>query len=432
MKGDFSRMSHRPAASYSRVLMQQGRVQLDADWNEQVAIFQTMLRELQRDLFGDAAGPKDRCGFEVLTSRAVLTDEQKAQVKQALGVETIPDHDMVFLPGRYYVGGLAVDLSAPASLCKQPNYPFDGELDRNFKTTNWIATLDVWEDFVCADQDPELSDVALGGVDTCGRARVRWAVRVAEAAPVPVDADARGSAKVWANPDESADVLCTISPDARYRGAENQLYRIEIQRGTSAGALPATFKWSRDNGSVVFPVACSSGNQFWLDHLGRDARSMLAVDDWVEVCDEASAYWPGVGQMAQVNFVDGDEYRVDLTPADGTNFVDADVAKAEERRLLLRRWDHRGELGASGGAIPVTTGEIALEDGIKASFKDGELRPGEYWYAPARVATGDVEWPTPNADKFRKPDGPVHVFAPLAQRVGGNPADKRIKVGPLP
>ena len=38
MKGDFTRLTFAPAKHYSSVRQQQGRVQLDADWNEQVDI----------------------------------------------------------------------------------------------------------------------------------------------------------------------------------------------------------------------------------------------------------------------------------------------------------------------------------------------------------------------------------------------------------
>jgi hypothetical protein len=37
MKGDFSRFTFRPSKGYTSVRMQQGRVSLDSDWNEQVA-----------------------------------------------------------------------------------------------------------------------------------------------------------------------------------------------------------------------------------------------------------------------------------------------------------------------------------------------------------------------------------------------------------
>ena len=39
---------------------------------------------------------------------------------------------------------------------------------------------------------------------------------------------------------------------AAYRGVENQLYRVEVHTGGSAAH--ATFKWSRDNGSVELAV----------------------------------------------------------------------------------------------------------------------------------------------------------------------------------
>ena len=38
MSGDYSRQRFDPRKQFSAVLMQQGRVQLDADWNEQGAI----------------------------------------------------------------------------------------------------------------------------------------------------------------------------------------------------------------------------------------------------------------------------------------------------------------------------------------------------------------------------------------------------------
>jgi hypothetical protein len=48
MKGDFSRWTFDPRRHYTAVLMQQGRVQLDSDWNEQAA----MLEHLDRTRFG--------------------------------------------------------------------------------------------------------------------------------------------------------------------------------------------------------------------------------------------------------------------------------------------------------------------------------------------------------------------------------------------
>ena len=59
MKADLTRESFNPLKHFSRVLMQQGRVQLDADWNEQADILLRYLRQLGTDIIGPHGGPKD-------------------------------------------------------------------------------------------------------------------------------------------------------------------------------------------------------------------------------------------------------------------------------------------------------------------------------------------------------------------------------------
>ena len=56
MKGDFTRDTFDRAKHFSRVLMQQGRVQLDADWNEQTSILLHYLRTLAGDILGPSRG----------------------------------------------------------------------------------------------------------------------------------------------------------------------------------------------------------------------------------------------------------------------------------------------------------------------------------------------------------------------------------------
>ena len=52
MKGDFSRGSFDPTKHFARVLLQQGRVLTDADFNEQGAIQRELLRAFVVDLVG--------------------------------------------------------------------------------------------------------------------------------------------------------------------------------------------------------------------------------------------------------------------------------------------------------------------------------------------------------------------------------------------
>jgi len=50
MKGDFTRSTFRPEKRFTGVRMQQGRVQLDADWNEQLDILARAERIEREDL----------------------------------------------------------------------------------------------------------------------------------------------------------------------------------------------------------------------------------------------------------------------------------------------------------------------------------------------------------------------------------------------
>lgn len=438
MKGDFSRDTYRPASQYSRVLAQMGRVQIDSDWNEQTSILLGYMRALTRDLFGLAAGPGDDCGFRIVTSESLKTLPQDVQKRLAdeLGTKALDPEDLLIMPGRYYVGGLPVEAAQAVRYRDQLGFPFGGNAAESLRQRTWLAYLDVWEDFVSAEQDPYIRETALNGVDTCGRAQIRWQVRVAfnpelDTAPL-MPPTGSGRIRVRANPTEEQDELCSIEPDARYRGSENQLYRVEIHAGGQAAAntAGATFKWSRDNGSTTFRIRSGNGKRILLAHLGRDESTTLVEGDWVELVDDALVAATGVGLLAQVTKVDRDDFEVELAVAEGSSpLTTYDEAQARTRRAFLRRWDHRGD-PKRGGAIPVAEGaEFELEDGIKVTFdQGGKYRPGDYWMIPARVLTGEVEWPGgPDNPEFQLPHGPAHYYAPLAGQVhkAGKPPEFR-------
>ena len=85
----------------------------------------------------------------------------------------------------------------------------------------------------------------------------------------------------------------------------------------------------------------------------------------------------------------------------------------------VRRWDQSavGDVTLSEGAVIGVEGWIDLEDGIQVRFEAGSnYRSGDYWLIPARVATGQIEWP---ADENNQPAmlparGIAHHYAPLA------------------
>src|SRR5947199_309285 len=118
MKADFTRDTFNPLKHFSRVLMQQGRVQLDADWNEQTAILLYYLRNLGADLIGRHGGPADvedptdpnapllqvNCGFEIIAEQNQIDSLPADLDKAALGaLLKAADPAILIGKGHYYV-----------------------------------------------------------------------------------------------------------------------------------------------------------------------------------------------------------------------------------------------------------------------------------------------------------------------------------------
>jgi hypothetical protein len=476
MKGDFSRDTFDPTRHFSRVLMQQGRVQLDADWNEQTAILLHYLRTLARDVFGPHAGPRDSLGFEIITddtpdANLKIDGFEPNPARRQVLKDALQAGNVVIAPGRYYVQGILVESHRAILYTEQPGYgsPSQPKVDT---LRNWprglLAYLDVWERHITGVEDDRIREVALGGPDTCTRAAVVWQVKILlqpQNANV-FDCNAiktlpqigTGRLRARARLDKPPTELCVIPPESRYRGAENQLYRVEVHKGgTAAGdATGATFKWSRDNGSVTYPIRSLSGSMATLEHLGRDRRLRLEPGNWVEVVDDVIAMSEEAGPLAQVDGVDHDTLTVTLRLPGGVTSL---PNRGDAAHPMLRRWDHAGDPASFSGALPVReqpdteqgmkSGWIPLEDGVEVWFAaGGRYRAGDYWLIPARTATGDVEWPNeldaaghPKLDADRNPvkalsaaHGPYHYYAPLLLVGGssGNGRDCRCAIRPLP
>jgi len=465
MRGDFTRNTFDPSLHYSRVLMQQGRVQLDADWNEQAAIFTHFLRALARDLMGPYGAPAGSAGFQIVVDPNQIakfdgsplgksTDpDDKALFKRLSDALNAANSSFVINAGTYYVEGIRVENRQPMLYSDQTAFD-SASFGAADKATN-LLYLDVWERHVTCVEDPHIREVALGGPDTTTRAQIVWQVRsgtAARAARNPCDISGiparpgNGRLRAYAGPGATAPSPCVIAPSSSYRGAENQLYRVEIHDPGVAGK--ATFKWSRENGSVVFPVVgdlqvstSTSGSTITLTvaTLGRDDKLGLHVGDWVELIDDAYVLQNRADPLLQVTGIAKDHLQVTLS-ATGTISVAADAVKST---LLLRRWDQ--------GSAPVTVAEttpddadygkwFALEDGIVVTFVhigDGKnaaaYATGDYWLIPARVATGNIEWPqTADAEPVPvalAPDGPKHYYAPLGVYHSGDGPNSPPSVG---
>lgn len=436
MKGDFSRDSFDPMRHFIRVLMQQGRVQLDADFNEQVSILLHYIQALAADIIGPYAGPVGNdYGFNIEP------------------IENQNGLDFSIGKGRYYVNGILCENypSKEISYLNQPDFPTPPEMTSGKR---YVVYLDVWERHITFIEDDDIREKALGGSDTATRSKIVWQVKVKELLSYPyscimgaglLDGEMAVSkacmrACVWKEQEKSD--LCIVESEAGYRGAENQFYRVEVHDGGSLqGGQKPTFKWSRENGSVVFPIKGIRSNEsdtvgIELDILGREGKFSLGVNDWVEIEDDAYVLKNIARPLLQVQKIDYLENTVTLTKKKDENgdSLDYYLEFEKDKHPLLRRWDHKKGVLPSGvleiqEADNLDENWLEIEDGIEIQFKkNARYRTGDFWNIPARNASRDVDWPSGDDNsgpKFLPPRGVIHHIAPLAiVSVNGNSVDK--------
>ncbi len=452
MKGDFSRDTFDPKKHYSRVLMQQGRVQTDADWNEQAAIDTHRDTTTAYDVIGACGAPVHDAGF------AITSDGKSLAIGK----------------GRFYVDGILVESDAQVAYDAQPDLPNAPDILgilKNAKTESGIVYLDVWERHITALDDPLLREVALGGPDTTTRAKIVWQVRVLPVKAKKQDSencaelratqnnlnetmkkleeagasDARKASvqkkldevnrrlaeecggmscasefKEWNEltaprnallnartvPPSDEDNPCLLPPSAGYQRLENQLYRVEIHDGGNfkTGAKNVTFKASRDNGTVVTLIEKISGQEITVRDVGPDDVLGFANGQFVEVIDDALELNGLPGELIQIQEVNAATRVIKLKSAPTLNY-DA------TRHAKLRRWD-------TAGAVPISNEWLELEGGIQIQFAEGAYRTGDYWQIPARTATGEIEWAPfeiPNTSPIPQPPrGIQHHYCRLA------------------
>lgn len=404
MPGDYSRNTFNPRRHYSAVLMQQGRVQLDADWNEQQAIAAWRERTEATELIGASGTPKSGNGFKLESDK---TGEK-----------------LTIAAGHFYVEGLLCELDADKgkiSYTAQPDHPHpeytrfhphSRTRELELGTGTYLAYLAAWEMEVSALTDARLRETALGGPDTALRARVVWQLRLARLATAP--ADCASSIPEWAlltaptsgtldaRVKPSAEgTPCELPEAAGYTRLENQLYRIEIHTGGGSGV--ATFKWSRDNAIVETTIAAISGSELTVADLGKDEVLGFSPGQWVEIVDHESEVERSPHALFKIIEMDKAKRKIVLSGSAS--------ALAGKSALRLRRWDQLEN--ADGEGVTTAKDWIALENGVEVSFAEGLYHSGDHWLIPARTISGQIEWP-PRPGAANKPLGPDYRYAKLA------------------
>lgn len=403
MAGDFTRFTFKSQRDYSGVFKQQGRVDLDADFNELIEIIDRRWRSETIDIISHCVVPNTTPDAFLITPTAMGAFDIGIGRMYVDGIQ-MENHGLPPLDYQADLGEMRG--TAQISYSDQPYLPapLPPALAAAVNTTDLIY-LDVWQREVTVLEDPSIREIALGGPDTTTRIQSVWQVHVLEnvgqhgcgddiATWDQTIAPSAGRLTTSAVAPPASDDPCIISPTGGYRGLENRLYRVEIHStGPIGGGAPAKFKWSGNNTTIASTVsAIPSATRVTVQQVGRDQVLRFNPGDWIEITDDFREFQGLAGHMAQITAIDEANRTLTFTPSiPGTmNFNPADPS----RHTRLRRWDQSQNVDANG-LLDVTAGPIDIEDGIRISFSldpvVGNFKTGDYWVFAARTADGSVE-----------------------------------------
>jgi Family of unknown function (DUF6519) len=382
---DTSRVTFDPWNNYSGVVMEQGRVQLDSDWNEWDAEVSRRIEAGTLDTFGHAVYPATTpAAFQITASsnpNTVLVGCGRLYVDGLLAENHGLAANASWDPALAELSGAPQPPPAPSAantvdFTQQPYLP-GASLPSASGSEPYLFYLDVWKRPITFLEDPNLVDKAVA-VDTTGRLQTVWQVRwmafpqgatYSCATPdsqiaYPPASAGRISTNVVPNP---AAGPCCLTAGTGYTGLENQNYRVEIHQGGAGSDTPgapgaATFKWSRDNASVATGVtAITSGTNtagnpasvLTVLSLGCDQVLGFAAGDWVEILDDWSELWGVPGTLGQIDSVSVPGRTITLTgtvPTGPTTAgaspptfpVGANGLTDPVRHTRIIRWDQSG------------------------------------------------------------------------------------------
>lgn len=403
MAGDYTRFTFKPQRDYSGVFKQQGRVDLDADFNEYIEIIDRHWRSETLDIVNHCVVPNTTPDAFLVTPTAIGAFDIGIGRMYVDGIQ-VENHGLPPLEYQADLGNLVGTTEVPYNDQPYLPAPLPPPLAATPNSTD-LVYIDVWQREVTVLEDPSLREIALGGPDTTTRIQTVWQVRALQnvgqhgcgddiAAWDALTAPSAGRLTTAAVAPPASDDPCIISPAGGYRGLENRLYRVEIHSvGPIGGGAPAKFKWSRNNATIASSVsAIPSPTQVTVQQVGRDQVLRFEIGNFIEITDDFREFQGLTGHMAQITAIDEANRILDFTPAipAGINLNPADP----ERHTRVRRWDQTINVDLNG-LLDVVPGPIDIEDGIQVTFNlspvAGNFRVGDFWVFAARTADGSVE-----------------------------------------
>ena len=413
MKGDFSHWQFNPNENFNGVLQQQGRVQLDRDWNEQTRIIQHW-----QDIAGsDVIGPG--------VAAVPVTDPAGFKVVQASVTGALPNQrvELLVQPGRIWADGLLCYLppgspgsSAPvmrvADYLPAPIDPTPGSIATIGPGIRDAVILEVSREEFSAFQNPSrLLEPALGGPDTTERVQLRTAFRLFRLAPGenchsiidelrdnPAD---KGRLTVQLQPATVTASDCPVVTGGGYTGFEHYLYRIEI--AALNPAEPPSFKWSQFNGGLVGRGQLITGPN----------RITIAANQAAILNSGLSNFYCEILSFNSAQGTWNPTFGADVTLNNGelvVGTVRLGAFSASTSTVFFRLWNGLEPIADFDDATPVE-----LLDGIQLAFAPAtttNYAPGDFWTFTVRA--GEIVNPDVLINNL-PPFGPVYHRVPVAE-----------------
>jgi Family of unknown function (DUF6519) len=449
MASDRARASFDPSRKWRGLVAQQGRVTVEADWNEAAAIQTLSDRLTALDIIGPLGTPDG--GY------AVASGLSGSPPTGAPGPLTVG-------AGTVYVGGVRLDLDQEVELDGTPQPDW---LDQSTNTlwvapepagssppssppgsTNELVYLLAVEQEVSALEVPELADVALGGPDTMQRLRilqrfVRWPTQTADCSQawaevqaawntIGLDFDSAtmllGSAarlEVSFDPVPPSAGPCEPAATGGYLGPENQMIRVQVASVDPSTGVP-TIVWGFDDATFLYElqsaVPGSSGMVLTLTQNPVDSYHYPQAGQAVELLRDAAALSPTDDGNGPFDYIASESgFVTTVTSAYNPSLMNLTVADqppadylstSATQQLYLRVWQGTAEAPA-GTAVELEA--AGATTGIQVTLTSNEgFHPGDFWCFAVRPSVANLVYPARVAASPQPPDGPRVWACPVA------------------
>jgi len=431
---DRARVSYDRTRRWRNVVNQQGRVTLEADWNEAATIAAEERREQLIEIVGPAGTPND--GYVVTP---VVDSNGNATGDLSIG------------PGTMYVGGERVELDTTLDY----NLQDAGDWVDNIGDPLWIpgaipqgtaaeaVYLLLREQEVGAVEDGSLLDIALGGPDTSQRVRIVQRVVRHGTGEATCEGSLAVLDKLWAGQgltfdsktmqlrsgstlqvsfeqDPQAATPCEPVAQGGYLGAENQLIRVQVAGVDESGA--PTLVWGFDNayflyrvdvgatdttaGTTVLRLPSPPVDEYHQPTLGQAVEVLRAAVKLSGSPAESNYY--AAATTGIVTTVTTAYQAATQELVIGTAL---DAPATDSPVVFLRVWQETIAAYVGGPvALGDTGAEITVEPG-------GGYHVGDYWIFAVRPGAPTVAspiYPQRYLDAPQTPEGPRLWVCPLA------------------